>query len=67
MDLTDPTSQICTDLMKPFDKIPNHARDLVSLVDEPLLGTLPLRDFEFNMIKSQVCIFIIPFIIIYSL
>ena len=55
----DPTCQICIDLLKPFGSIPNRAQDLVALVDEPLLVTLPIIEFEFNAIKKKVCKFII--------
>ena len=53
--------------MKRFDSIPKHAQDLVSLIDEPLLGTLPVGKFEFDMIQMQVCKFIIAFIILSTL
>ncbi|TDL14322.1 hypothetical protein BD410DRAFT_797247 [Rickenella mellea] len=51
--IVDPSDEICTKLIQPFDDIPKCARDVVSLIKSPLLQKLPVNLFMFQCISSK--------------
>ncbi|CAG8640961.1 147_t:CDS:2 [Paraglomus occultum] len=52
--MADPTDAICTELIKPFDTVPNFAREIQSLIKTPLIRKLPVAPYLFRKIHDEV-------------